>query len=716
MTPEETPRQDRWATARQAAAAFRSRWPWRRIRRWTVGLVVAGSVVIWVEAFVRAELGAPETRLPSALYTRPVAWRDDGEPVRPVPIGSLDGAPLEARLVVALDDMPEVLVDAVLAIEDQRFLSHHGLDPRRIAGAFVANVRAGGIAEGGSTITQQLAKNLFLSADRTPLRKAREAAMALVLEARHDKRAILEAYLNEVYLGQDGGRPIHGVGAAARYHLGRSVTELSVADAALLAGMIHAPNRHVPSRHPENARARRDLVLRLMVEQGRLDPDDAARARRAPIPRRVTPLRTLEARHFVDHVRSSGRPQAGSRGVAIYTTLDPGLQRAAERAVRDGLARLGLPRAEAALVALDPRTGDVLAMVGGRDYGRSQFNRAVQARRQPGSAFKPIVALAALERPSRDDAPAYTLASTLEDAPLRVETGRGAAWEPTNYDESFRGEVTLREALEQSLNLPFARIGLQLGPERIASTAQRVGIASPMPRVPSLALGSAEVTPLELARAYGVFATGGVLAEPRLLLGRRSYGGVTVAADAPRTRRVADPAVTWLVTSALQGVVDHGTARRLGEEIDSDGVAGKTGTSNGFRDGWFLAYTPTLVVGLWVGHDDGAPIGRSGGAVAVPIVARFLREIGVEGDDAFAMPEGLEEGYGPGTWLEPCGREEYFLEGTAPTDGGGCLHFEMPDWSGDEAAEQAIEALRRAAGRALKEALRDRLAAIADLR
>jgi penicillin-binding protein 1B len=715
MTPE-TPRQDWWAQVRQAAAARRARWPWRRVRRWTMGIVAAGTVAIWVEAFVRAELGPPEARLPSALYSRPVSWRDDDEPVRPVPIGSLDGAPLEARLVVSLDAMPDALVDAVLAIEDQRFFTHHGLDPRRIAGAFVANVRAGGIAEGGSTITQQLAKNRFLSADRTPLRKAREAAMALVLEARHDKRAILEAYLNEVYLGQDGGRPIHGVGAAARYHLGRSVTELSVADAALLAGMIHAPNRHVPSRHPENARARRDLVLRLMVEQGRLDPDEAARARRAPMPRRVTPLQAMGARHFTDYVRTSERLRAAARGVAVYTTLDASLQRAAERAVRDGLVRAGLDRAEAALVALDPRTGDILAMVGGREYGRSQFNRAVQARRQPGSAFKPIVALAALERPAKDAMPSYTLASTIEDAPLRVETGRGAAWEPTNYDESYRGEVTLREALEQSLNLPFARIGLDLGPERIAGTAQRVGIASPLPRVPSLALGSAELTPLELTRAYGVLATGGTLAESRVLLGRRTQGGVSVAAEAPRVRRVADPAASYLVTSALQGVVDHGTARRLGEQLGSDGVAGKTGTSNGFRDGWFIAYTPTLVVGVWVGHDDGASIGRSGGAVAVPIVARFLRDIGVDGDESFEMPEGIEQGYGPGSWMEPCGREEVFLEGTAPTDGGGCLHFEMPDWGDENEMEEAVEVLRRAAGRALKEALRERLAAIADLR
>src|SRR5581483_1151269 len=423
-----------------------------------------------------------------------------------VMIGSLDPALNEERVPVALRDMPRHLVDAVLAVEDQRFFQHHGLDPRRIAGAMFANVRARGIAEGGSTITQQLAKNLYLSASRTPIRKIREAALATALELRHSKQEILEAYLNEAYFGQDGPAAIRGVGAASRYYFGKSVRHVSLAEAALLAGMIRAPNRLAPTRHAEEARDRRDLVLALMAAQGRIDSATAARARRARIPTRAHPAAVIDARYFRDFVARDVARRIPPRGTAIYTTLDAALQRSAVRAVRDGLARIGRPAAQAALVAIDPRTGDVLAMVGGRNYDVSQYNRAAYALRQPGSAFKPLVALAALEA-GRDGKPAFTLASRVQDEPLSVPTPQGP-WQPVDYDGTYRGEVTFREALEQSLNVPFARIGLAIGPERIVTTARRLGITSPLRAVPSIALGSNEVSLLELVRAYGVFAAG----------------------------------------------------------------------------------------------------------------------------------------------------------------------------------------------------------------
>jgi membrane peptidoglycan carboxypeptidase len=378
----------------------------------------------------------------------------------------------------------------------------------------------------------------------------------------------------------------------------------------------------------------------------------------------------------------------------VFTTIDATLQQAAERAVAAGAEAGG---SQAALVAIDPRTGDILAMVGGRDYGQSQFNRATEASRQPGSAFKPIVALAALERDGKA-APAYTLASTVHDTPLAVRTPQGP-WQPANYDGTYRGEVTLRQALEQSLNVPFARIGLELGPGRIVSTARRLGITSRLQEVPSLALGASEVTLLELVRAYGVLATGGELAASRRILARARLGQPADAVTEPQVHQVADPAATWLVTSALQGAVRNGTGRGLGRS----GVAGKTGTSNDWRDAWFIAYTPELVVGVWVGHDDGHSLRQTGGAAAVPIVSRFMSLAGIEAQ-RFEIPDGIVEAYtGGGGWFSPCGEREYFMEGTAP-DTQGCWNFEFDE--GDEAISWGAD-LRRRAEEWVRQRLRD---------
>ncbi len=700
-------------------AGGRAAWTWFRVRVTRRRLVRAAALVVAftlvavaLEALVRAHISSAEARVPTALYTRTVSWGDqrrgDAEP-----IGTLDGAPEEARVPVRLREVPKSLVDAVLAVEDQRFLAHHGLDLRRIGGAMVANVRAGGIAEGGSTITQQLAKNLFLSASRTPIRKLREAAFAIALEARYDKRTILEAYLNEIYLGQDGGRAIHGVGAASRYYFGHDARRLTLAESAMLAGMINAPNRLAPTRHPEDARARRDLVLSLMAGQGRITDDDRDRASRQRVVARPHPQATLDARYFRDVARAAAPHRMPGRGAAIYTTLDATLQRAAERAVDRGLSAVGVPSAQAALVAIDPRTGEVLAMVGGRDYGMSQFNRATDARRQPGSAFKPIVALAALSRRG-DEEPAYTLATAVEDEPLEVDT-RSGPWQPANYDHEFRGPVTVREALEQSLNVPFARIGLDIGPERIVKTAQAMGIQAPLRAVPSLALGSSEVSLLELVRAYGVLAAAGTLAPTRVLLGERDRDGAVTRAPTEAPVAVADPAAVFLVTSALEGAVIRGTAAGVAASGYHGALAGKTGTSNDWRDAWFIAYTPSLVVGVWVGNDDGASLHRTGASAAVPIAARFLADL-PRGDRArtFAVPDGVEAANVPtdgGGWFEGCGAREYFLAGTAPSEDG-CDRFEWPgqevDGAGDGLDRDWERALRRGAGRLLRRLLEER--------
>jgi penicillin-binding protein 1B len=593
----------------------------------------------------------------------------------------------EDRVPVPLQDIPPHQVDAVLAIEDRHFFQHHGLDLKRIAGATVANLEARRIVQGASTLTQQLAKNLYLSPRRSAIRKLREVTMALALEQRHSKEEILEAYLNQVYLGQDGALAIHGVGRAAQFYFGKDVTRLSLAEAALLAGIIRGPSLYSPHRHPAAAKERRDLVLRLMHEQGLVSEGDYRRAQQAPLGLRARPEPSHGGRYFTDFVAERVRTRLGAdvlrSGHAVFTTLDPELQRLAEEAVRGGLERLEAQHPQlvredsplqAALVALDPRTGAVLAMVGGRDYGQSQFNRAAQARRQPGSAFKPVVALAALAWPGEDAAdqrPRFTLASIVEDEPLAVETPTGL-WQPANYDGRFRGPLTLREALERSLNVPFARLGLAVGPERIVATAKRLGIESQLKPYPSTALGASEITPLELTRAFGTLAAYGFRADLHATVGVVSPEGEILERFDPAGRQVFEPAEAYLITSALSGAVERGTGRGLRARGYRGAVAAKSGTTSDFRDGWFVGYTPTMAVGVWVGFDDGRSIERPGSRAALPIFAQFLAgAAGGEGNDDFEVPWGIEvveidpetglRG-GPGCWGEP----EVFLRGTAP--------------------------------------------------
>lgn len=609
---------------------------------------------------------------------------------------------------VALTEVPPSLVAAILTVEDRRFYEHHGLDARRIVGAAVANVRAGRIVEGASTLTQQLAKNLFLSSRRSVVRKLREAAMATALELRYTKPQILEAYLNHVYLGQDGGLAIRGVGRAARFYFDKDVSQLDLSEAALLAAIIRGPSLYSPFRQPERARLRRDLVLQLMRDREEITERAFRSASSASLGVRRQPESAPEARYFADYVASRLATARGAhvleRGVAVFTTLDPRLQQLAETVVRNELRRLErqYPRLarnptplQAALVATDPRTGEILAMVGGRDYGTSQFNRAVLAQRQPGSAFKPIVALAALARPENDgwDDPTFTLASTLRDEPLAVETPAGV-WQPVNYDREYRGSLTLREALERSLNVPFARLGLAIGPERIVRTARKLGIQSALPAVPSLALGAADVTPLEMARAFGVFAAGGYRADPQHTLAVIDEDGTVLEQLTPRGERVFDEAEAYLVTSALRGAVERGTGRGLRALGVRGPVAAKSGTTNDFRDGWFIGYTPTLAVAVWVGFDDGQSIGLAGSRVAMPIFGRFLAGATTDVSRDFTMPDGLEiveidaaTGLraGPGCWGEP----EVFLRGTAPT--ASC----SPYWTASRAGRSQDSGLRR---------------------
>ena len=608
--------------------------------------------------------------------------------LEPETVGSYYGPDREQRELVRLGEVPRSLIDAILAVEDKRFDEHHGIDPIRILGAAFANLRAGGIAQGGSTLTQQLVKNFFLTPRQTLSRKLNEAVMALLVEARYGKDEILECYLNEIYLGQRGSIEVHGVGEAARLYFGKPVRDLDLAESALLAAIIPRPNGLSPYRAGDAAVARRNMVLDLMQQQGRIDTasHDAAMAEPLRLSK-VTP-EASDARYFLDALRrqlpeSYDYDALSSEGLRIYSTLDQRLQRIAARSLRSGLEELekryprlrvkeGQEPLQACILVLRPQTGEVLAMVGGRDYGSSQFNRCTQARRQAGSVFKPFVYVAALE-PHQGRPPAITLASFLDDEPLSIATPSGS-WEPENYDRRFHGIVPVRTALADSMNVATARLAQQVGLEQVVDVAHRLGIESPLELVPSLALGVADLSPLEVARAYATLANGGIRPEIRTfedivgseghVLDRRDIG----------FERVLDAGTAYLATELMEGVVDFGTAASIRSAGLRGPIAGKTGTTNETKDAWFAGFTPELTVVVWVGFDTPRSIGLTGAAAALPIWIRFLAEAtGGEVRGAFLPPpEVIEVEVDPSTGAValagcPASRPEHFLLGTEPT-------------------------------------------------
>ncbi len=603
--------------------------------------------------------------------------------LEPEVIGIIFDQHMEDRTPIALDEIPPFAVDAVLSVEDARYYHHPGLDPIRMVGALLANLKAGGAVQGGSTITQQLVKNYYLTADRTLRRKIIEAPMAMILELKYSKREILEAYLNEIYFGQRGASSIMGIEEASRYYFGKSVREVDLAQAAMLAGLIRDPGGYNPHLHPERARERRDLVLRLMHDQDRITDDQYAVARGEPLLVRARERRFNDAPHFVDFVLREmaeryPRSLLESEGMRIFTTLDMGYQVAAERAVHDGLDHLeeGYPRLqrrkgelEGAFVALDPQTGFVRAMVGGRDYQRSQFNRAEQAKRQPGSTFKPFVYLTAFLTPER-----WSPGSIVDDVPFEVESG-GQIWSPENYDRTYHGPVSLRTALANSMNVATSRLALDVGLNRVARTAREAGIGSRLQAFPSIALGAFEVTPLELASAYATLANGGIHTRPLSVLAAVDDEGRVVQSRDVEMKRVLPADAVYMVNRMLQDVFDYGTARRARNLGYNGHAAGKTGTTNSTRDAWFVGYTPELVALSWVGYDDNTAMGLYGDKAALPIWVDFIKRSGYgDRSPAFPAPQNIvlveidpETGElaGPGC---PSSRYELFVKGTEPTE------------------------------------------------
>jgi penicillin-binding protein 1A len=550
---------------------------------------------------------------------------------------------VERRIFVPLAHIPQALRDAVIATEDKRFYYHWGVDPIGIARATVQNYRRGRLVEGGSTITQQLTKVLFLTPDKSMERKLKEAVLALELERRYTKDRILEMYLNQVYFGHGA----YGVEAAARTYYGKSVAELNVREAALLAGLPRAPTTYSPFEHAEAAKRRREVVLRRLVEYGALKDAEGKRLARADLGLIPPERRRTTGQYFLEYVQQTLEAKYGADlvfkgGLNVYTTLSPTMQLAAEQSLRDGLKALegrtgkGRPgeHPEGAIVTVEPHSGYVRAMVGGYDFFRSEFNRAVQARRQPGSAFKPFIYIAALES-------GLTPATRVEDEPVSYAVGpNGQAWKPENYDRKFRGSTTLQQALEESVNVVTVKIQERVGLNRTIQVARRFGISSPMDLNLSLALGTSDMTLIELTSAYGALANQGQWLPPTTIRYVTDPQGKLLEEHLPEPREAVSPEMAFVITHMLRGVVERGTgqaAKGLGRP-----VAAKTGTTNDYSNAWFIGYTPRLATGVWVGYDRPRSLGKdeTGSRVAVPIWTGYMNKVlGDSPREDFAMPE-----------------------------------------------------------------------------
>lgn len=525
------------------------------------------------------------------------------------------------REVVELNEISPDLKRAVLAIEDSYFFSHHGINPSGIARAFLANLEEGETVEGGSTITMQLVKNLFLTPERTISRKIAEAVLSLRLEQVFTKDQILEMYLNQVYWGHN----TYGVETAAVSYFKKSSSDLNLAEAAMMAGLIQAPEVYSPFINYEKAKERQAIVLDRMRRIGWITPEEEAAAKATPIQLgEITSFRTSQSPYITDAVMQElttrfGKEAVLQGGMRVQTTIDLSFQQMAEETVKEGIAsirRQGLYADQMALVAVDPRTHFVKAMVGGVDYTKSQYNRAIQALRQPGSAFKPFVYYAAFASGN------YTPDSVVMDTPVSYPDG-DSYYTPQNYDGSFAGAMSIRQALAQSRNIPAIRLGQEVGINRVIEVCRTLGIKSPMEPVTSLPLGSVDLTPLEMAAAYATFASGGWQSETTTIIQVTDSQGNVLLDNTPKPQLVLDPWAVAALNDTMQGVITRGTgtAARINRP-----AAGKTGTTSAERDIWFVGYVPQLSVAVWVGNDDYSPlgIGATGGGYVAPIWRNFM--------------------------------------------------------------------------------------------
>jgi len=612
------------------------RWKW--ITQFTVAIliiVLCGTVGvgIGVANWARQDLPSPSSLQTIAPPVKTLVYDVTGKLVHEFY--------KENRSLVPLRQIPRPMVDAILSIEDRRFYQHWGIDPIRLMGALVQDVIARRPEQGASTITQQLARNLFLTHEKTISRKVKEAILAIRIEQTYTKDEILQMYLNQIYFGEGA----YGVDAAARNYFGKSVQELSLPECALLAGLPRNPRDYSPRRDPNRALKRRNLVLAAMVQNKKLSQRQYEAASEAPLGVTKTRMDTRSAPYFMEMVRLYLEERYGSNqlfegGLRVYTTLDADLQHAAEETLERRLTELeqrtGSKRSRAAIlaksktaqpsertqtdylqgavVALDPTNGQIRALIGGRDFNESNFNRATQAARQPGSAFKPFIYTAAIDN-------GYTPNEMILDTPVSFKAGNGEDWSPQNYDHKFRGPVTLRTALAKSLNVPAAKLLQKIGTPQVTSYAHRLGIKSRLGNDLSLALGTSEVNLLELTSSYGVFANQGILTPPVFVLRVEDKNGKILEQTRTTAQEVLSPETALTMTNMMETVLQSGTAAAAHAMGLGVPAAGKTGTTDDYTDAWFVGYTPSLVTGVWVGFDKKQKIGpnMTGAAAALPI-------------------------------------------------------------------------------------------------
>ncbi|EGQ8016612.1 penicillin-binding protein 1B [Vibrio sp. B511a] len=601
--------------------------------------------------------------------------------LEPKMLGMLEKDRDEQRLFLRRDQFPEILVDALLATEDRDFYQHDGVSPLAIARALVANIKAGRTVQGGSTLTQQLAKNLFLTRDKTLWRKVREAYIALILDYRYSKDRILEAYLNEVYLGQSGGEAIHGFGLASRYYFGQPIQELRIDQLAMLVGMVKGPSYYNPIRYPERTKERRDLVLRLLMQQNMLTSEQYEQAVSRPLDTQSKPRIASRQPAYFQQLSIELKEKVGERfkaetGLRVFTSLDPVSQSKMEQAIAKKipeLAKRGGKELEAAAVAVDRHSGEIRAMVGGKRVGYEGFNRALNASRPIGSLVKPAIYLTALEQPDK-----YNLGTTLHDTPLSLKSSKGNVWTPRNYDRKYRGDVPLYIALAKSLNVPTVRLGMALGIPEVSNTLERLGVNKDEIRpVPSMFLGSFSLTPFEVAQMYQTLTNSGKRAKLTALRSVMDMEGNVLYQSLPRSSRAVDEQAAWLTTYAMKQGVAQGTGRFLQSQFGWAALAGKTGTSNDNRDSWFVGVDGREVTTIWLGRDDNKPVNLTGSSGALRVYAEYLKQ---------RIPERLEL---------PWPREITTL-GFKPTSDGGLemncrSDYKLPVWDKSGQIKQQCE-------------------------
>lgn len=611
----------------------------------------------WREPTVIVSAAGDGTREITRLYG--VDWR----PMPPVSIATL----------------PPYVGNAFVAAEDVRFRHHPGVDPIGMARALVTDIRSRGIAQGGSTIDQQIVKARFLTQERTWRRKIVEIPLALILDFRLSKDEVLDIYLNDVYLGHAAGKPVLGIDEASRLYFGKAPSRLRPDEAAVLAGMVRAPNRDTPDKRPDLVRARRDAILQIMRDHGWIDDQQYRDARSREVEFDEGTIPQAPYPFYLRALRSEIVSQVGVEpviegGLRIVCEMDPRAQAAAEKASRRGVAQL-LSRyswlrdqsepLQVAVLSVDPRNGGIRALVGGSNFNLSPFDRTASMRRQPGSSFKTFAYTAAIA--SRK----ATVASLLLDERVSIPVEGGKEWQPHNYDERYRGRVTVREAFEESLNVPTVRLTQDVGLGRVVKSAETFGFQERFADIPALPLGVIEVTMRELTAAYTVFPTLGLRAEPYLVRDVRNARGKVLMSHDAEQKRVIGSDVAYVMHTLLRGVVQRGTARRL-QRYGLDYVAGKTGTTSDYRDAWFVGYTPDMVTSVWLGFDHGEPLRLSSGEAAVPIWGAYMSAIPHLTSQP-AAPAGVTfRDIDPDTgllWSEDCPGpwREVFLNGTAPT-------------------------------------------------